>query len=135
MPWAAWIVVGLVVVLLVGYEVIQAQMSEPAGGDPRTLCMLRNTTGVPCPSCGATRAAKAALRLDLAAGFGHNPLIMAAGVLFLGALLLRLLSGRALRVDASASGWALIAGILVVLLLLNWWWVLRQHGFLLGTSP
>jgi hypothetical protein len=39
-------------------------------------------TGVPCPTCGTTRAATAFLEGDLPAGFAANPLAAALGLAF-----------------------------------------------------
>jgi len=47
----------------------------------RSLCLLLETTGVACPTCGGTRAVLACGRGDLAGAFAENPLVAAAGVL------------------------------------------------------
>ncbi|MDD2955721.1 MAG: DUF2752 domain-containing protein [Oscillospiraceae bacterium] len=39
-----------------------------------TGCLFKRLTGVPCPSCGMTRAWFAVLRLDLAGAFALHPL-------------------------------------------------------------
>lgn len=45
-------------------------------------CLFRSLTGVPCPTCGTTRAAVAFLEGDFAAAFTTNPLAAAAGLVF-----------------------------------------------------
>lgn len=40
-------------------------------------CVFLTFFGVPCPGCGMTRAAKALLRLDLAAAWHYHPLVFA----------------------------------------------------------
>lgn len=40
---------------------------------PPLVCPLRETTGIPCPFCGMTRAVTAAVRGDLAASLRYNP--------------------------------------------------------------
>jgi hypothetical protein len=45
-------------------------------------CIFRSLTGVPCPTCGATRAATAFLGGNLIAAFTANPLAAAMGLLF-----------------------------------------------------
>jgi hypothetical protein len=45
-------------------------------------CTFRSLTGVPCPTCGATRAATAFLDGNLIAAFAANPLASAMGLLF-----------------------------------------------------
>ncbi|MCW8985159.1 MAG: DUF2752 domain-containing protein [Thermoanaerobaculales bacterium] len=45
-------------------------------------CIFRSLTGVPCPTCGSTRAATAFLDGNLIAAFTANPLAATAGLLF-----------------------------------------------------
>ncbi len=45
-------------------------------------CVFRALTGVPCPTCGTTRAAIAFLSGDLAAAFAANPLAVLGGLIF-----------------------------------------------------
>jgi hypothetical protein len=44
-------------------------------GMPWTGCWLRRLTGIPCPTCGATRCAMSLAHGDLAGAWRHNPLI------------------------------------------------------------
>jgi hypothetical protein len=46
-------------------------------------CTFRQVTGVPCPSCGATRAGLALAQGDLSAALSYNPLwVISLGILF-----------------------------------------------------
>jgi hypothetical protein len=45
-------------------------------------CVFRSLTGIPCPTCGTTRASTAFLHGNLAAAFSANPLAAAMGFLF-----------------------------------------------------
>jgi hypothetical protein len=45
-------------------------------------CVFRSLTGIPCPTCGTTRAAAAFLDGHLITAFAANPLAAAAGLLF-----------------------------------------------------
>jgi hypothetical protein len=46
-----------------------------ASGWPWPGCWFRRLTGLPCPTCGATRSALSLAHGELAAAWGHNPLI------------------------------------------------------------
>ncbi len=45
-------------------------------------CVFRSVTGIPCPTCGTTRAATAFLDGNFLAAFAANPLAAAVGLLF-----------------------------------------------------
>jgi hypothetical protein len=46
-------------------------------------CIFRQVTGVPCPSCGATRAGLALAQGDLMIALSYNPLlVISLGILF-----------------------------------------------------
>jgi len=45
-------------------------------------CVFRALTGLPCPTCGTTRAATAFLNGELTAAFAANPLAALAGLVF-----------------------------------------------------
>ena len=48
------------------------------------LCPLRTLTGLPCPTCGATRAAEAMLGGHVLDAVLYNPLVTLAALAFLG---------------------------------------------------
>ena len=50
------------------------------------LCPIYELTGIYCPGCGSGRAARALLRGDLAAAFGHNALALPLGLVCGGVL-------------------------------------------------
>ena len=50
------------------------------------LCPIYELTGLYCPGCGSGRAARALLRGDLAAAFGHNLLALPLGLVCGGVL-------------------------------------------------
>lgn len=125
-----WIAIALYAAILLGWEAWLLFAEPPADGEVRTLCGLRAATGVPCPGCGSTRSVKAALGLDPVAAFVHNPMVFLGGSLLVLALLLRLATGRTLRLHCSTRGWTVVAMVVGGLVLANWAWVLDQHGFL-----
>ena len=56
---------------------------------PRTVCLLRATTGVPCPLCGGTTAAVRIGRGDLLGGLAASPLAVLGAIAFAIAPLVR----------------------------------------------
>lgn len=123
---------GHLVVLIVCVGILlSAALLTPSTGDLKigpltlpSLCMLRNTTGIPCPGCGLTRAIVAAVHGDWRGSFAYHRL----GPLVVGFLILQLLYRLswmglpAFRTQINRVGtlfdWALIP--LMVLLLINW---------------
>jgi hypothetical protein len=94
---------------------------------PLTLCVFKGLTGLPCPTCGSTRALGRLFALDFAGALAMNPfttllaLVVAAWAL---ADLALLPARRALELDVSPRlGFALRVGALV-LFLANWVYLL-----------
>lgn len=48
-----------------------------------TPCLLRAATGIPCPTCGMTRAWLACFRLEIGAAFSYHPMFWSIPVLAL----------------------------------------------------
>ena len=44
-------------------------------GLPRPVCLLREWTGIPCPTCGSTRLVEALLAGDVGGALAQNPLV------------------------------------------------------------
>ncbi len=71
-------------------------------------CLFRALTGVPCPTCGGTRALLALVRFDVPSALAWNPLVTLAALVFvLGGLvaLARALTGRGVP-DGPPPRWA-----------------------------
>jgi hypothetical protein len=84
---------------------------------PATLCLLRATTGVPCPFCGSTTAAVRAAQGDLLGALAANP------VTTLGVLALVLAPIFAARVPRSWLPPVFTAAVAVA-----WVWQLARFG-------
>jgi hypothetical protein len=69
--WLAVAGAGLFCLVLTTGGVVDVQL-------PR--CVLKIVTGLPCPTCGATRAIMAMTRLDFGAALAMNPLVVAAAL-------------------------------------------------------
>jgi hypothetical protein len=88
-----------------------------------TPCIFRLTTGLPCPTCGSTRAFGRLYHLDLAGALLMNPLAAASalGLLLWGVADLVLLPrGRALRLRLAPALHNPARVAVVTLVLLNW---------------
>jgi hypothetical protein len=88
-----------------------------------TFCLFRLATGLPCPTCGATRVLGRLARLDLAGALVMNPLMAAGalGLLVWGlADFVLLPTKRALRLALPAAWHAKVRILAVLALLLNW---------------
>jgi len=89
-------------------------------------CLFRSMTGLPCPTCGSTRAVLALARLDLAGAVVLNPLAAAAAIVFVaGGLIAAIaaLAGRPLREPQRYPPAARIA--LLAAVAANWVWLLE----------
>ena len=90
---------------------------------PIVVCVFRAATGIPCLTCGATRAAAHLAVGDIAGAFAMNPLATLAGLALVpwGLADLALLArGKALAVElAPPTAWA-VRGLAVAALFANW---------------
>jgi hypothetical protein len=104
----AWVALVTVFVLI-----------KPAGSEA-TLCLFRNATGLPCPTCGSTRAVLAVVDGRLLDAVLLNPLMFVATVI--GAVWLA--GGRIYSKNRSSPFWIGMG----VLLAVNWAWVIARQG-------
>jgi len=89
-------------------------------------CVFRSLTGLPCPTCGTTRAASAFLDGHIITALAANPLAAAAGLLFvIGAPVATIWAIARWPVPEFPTplpGWMRIGAIL--LLIFNWLYVI-----------
>jgi Protein of unknown function (DUF2752) len=93
---------------------------------PFSVCFLKAATGIPCPTCGSTRAFAHLATLDFAGAFAMNPLAALGAVLIAawGLAELALLprkSALVLDVSPALAPW-LRRGVIAILLV-NWAWL------------
>lgn len=91
---AVWAVSAAAALALTPVWRMLAQLLPPCG--------FRHLTGLPCPTCGTTRAGLALLAGDLPGAFAHNPAAATAGLAFLAG-------------GMAAAMWALFRGPMPVL--------------------
>ncbi len=65
--------IGGLFLVLVGIASIIVNLLTDGKG---TICIIANTTGFPCPTCGLTRSVLYALKLDFKSAIVYNPLII-----------------------------------------------------------
>ena len=90
---------------------------------PGTFCAFKAVTGLPCMSCGTTRAFARLFRLDLPGAVTMNPLSAAVALALVPwglADLALLRRGRALALEISPSVAPLVRVTAVTLVFANW---------------
>ena len=111
--WAALVVVFVLV--------------KPAGTEA-TLCLFRNATGLPCPTCGSTRAALAVADGRLLEAVVLNPLMAIAVLVGVVWLTVRVGFARRIQLDLTGPARGLAWGAMALLLAANWVWVIARQG-------
>ena len=121
-------VVGLLFIPLLAVALLVVQALPP---DAAPNCLFRETTGIPCFTCGATRCLRALVHGDLSGAFWIQPLVFI--LLWLGLLYF---AHSAVTVGArlprlrweGASSWLkwALAGLLILAVLANWAYLVRM---------
>jgi hypothetical protein len=90
---------------------------------PLTLCVFKGLTGLPCPTCGSTRALGRLVALDFAGALAMNPFTTVVAVVLAawGVADLALLSSRhAVGLEVSPRLGFALRVLALVLFLANW---------------
>jgi hypothetical protein len=94
---------------------------------PIALCYMKVLTGLPCPTCGSTRALGRLSALDVAGAFAMNPLTALAALLLAAwaiADLALLPRRRALGLEVAPRSATLARVVALAALALNWAYLL-----------
>jgi hypothetical protein len=86
-------------------------------------CLFRELTGIPCPTCGGTRALLALARLDPGAAIAWNPLAAAAAILFVAGGVVALAAALARREVRPPRPTPVLRAALVLSFAANWLFV------------
>jgi hypothetical protein len=101
-------------------------------GFPVPPCMLKELTGIPCPTCGATRMARSLLDLRPLQAFAWNPLLfLGIAAIFLSGLVCgirRLLGRPRLRVVVDSPRERAVLRIGAIVAILAGWIYLFLRG-------
>lgn len=115
---------------IAGYSWLYMHVDKSWSAHVGTVCILKKTIGIPCPSCGSTRSMLSLLQGDLTGALLWNPF----GFIILGGLIVvpfwlthdlirkqrTLMSAyRSMEILVQRK---LIAWPLVIIILLNWGW-------------
>jgi hypothetical protein len=113
----------MVVVALWLAMIALAELVRPQG-DQTSLCMFRNVTGVPCPTCGATRMVMAAAEGRFSDALAFNP-ALAFGLIVMTLWLIIRIGFRRAVVLSLPSGWRVALWItLAAIVMLDWGYVI-----------
>lgn len=92
-------------------------------------CLFRRVTGVPCPSCGATRGVLALFDGRPVDALGHNPLMVLLVIAFgVGGILAPVWArtvGVLPEIRHPLPGWIRLG--IVAVIIVNWVWVIAVH--------
>jgi len=93
---------------------------------PFSLCVFKAVTGVPCLTCGTTRALVRLARLDVAGALAMNPLVASGALLLIpwaAADLVLMPARRALALELSPVAARMARVAVVAAAVLNWVWL------------
>lgn len=113
---AAWLTLATAAIVL-----------QKITGKPLLICWFRRLVGIPCPTCGATRAVMALARGQLIESWLYNPLVVTLGLLGGAWLIARCGFGRALSLGLTPRQRRLAWAGFWLLFLANWAYVIAWH--------
>jgi len=88
-----------------------------------SVCMMRRTTGIPCPTCGMTRSLASLAKGQLAQSIEYHPFgILVAVIIFAGWVYVTWFAVRGKNVPR-INPWILLTGLLLLAVLFIGYWL------------
>ena len=123
--WPTWAVVLVLAWLtLVG---ITSWVGASTGRSVH-LCLFKQLTGLPCPTCGLTRGTFCLLRGEPIAAWLRNPFLFSALAVFCLATVVRIVFARAVRIHLGPTQGRVLWSLLAAAFLANWLYLILYVG-------
>lgn len=131
-PWrpagyGPWIAGGIWMILVLAANWVSRLTEIPAN-----LCVLRQLTGFPCPTCRGTRAGMALLQGNFYDALFYNPLVTLGLLLFASWCVLRFFGRWQSPLHMNARWQILLCILLALAVVLNWLYVWTMES---GPTP
>jgi len=123
--WPLWALLLVLVWLALGGAVLWLGTYL---GSPLQLCLFKQLTHLPCPTCGFTRSTLCLLHGRLGQAWLYNPLLCSIIALFFTATAARVIFARSVRIRLTPSERVLAWFLAIVLLFANWAYVILYVG-------
>ncbi|MBS3821935.1 MAG: DUF2752 domain-containing protein [Phycisphaerae bacterium] len=104
--------------------VIAVEILGRASGQHILLCPMKHLAGIPCPTCGSTRAGLAMLAGDPVRAWLWNPLVVSITAVACVVMGIRLATGWTLRLNFTQREWRIATALLILAVLANWTYLL-----------
>jgi hypothetical protein len=120
--WPLWAVgvVGVWLVLVIGVEIVSRSY-----GTSVVICPMKRFFGLPCPTCGSTRAGLAMLSGHPVRAWLWNPLMVTLGIAVAIVLGVRLATGYTLKLNLTRREKCLLGAVFLLALAANWVYLLH----------
>ena len=123
--WPWWSMVAVAVwAVMVGLAVIIARVFETSV----TLCLLKRSTGIPCPTCGSTRAMLLLGEGRFGQAVATQPFMLVCGGIGVLMLLFRLSFAKRIHLVESPVPRRIMWGLVTALFLVNWVYIIVFVG-------
>ena len=119
---------ALAIVVLWGGLLVLASSSFAGPADAGSTCHVRRLTGVPCPTCGASRGTRAILAGHPGVAFDLNPLFFGVCAVAAALSLLRFVTARRTVLGLSRAERRIAWTLAAILFVAGWAYVIHRQG-------